>query len=1054
VSHSSRVSRWGIRTSIAVLFALFSLLVMTQGAAAKSTDAASPQQSDQPNVQQSCTAKFTASPSAGPPGTKLTISGTHWPAHEQVGIYLVDAARHLHPFNIGSPGVLRDGSWRLTIAVPTTVTYTPEGDEGTGAPVTQNVTAGSYLIYAASGDPNGFSINQICPAKFTVTNGPVASTDGSTLTSPSFLWVDIGLGVLMLVLLAIVIFMALRHWNRRKASTIIGVITLAALVVGILATASAFSAHSVGASPSAGTVLFSDDFESDTIGSLPTGWTVETGTTWAVQADGSNVLAQTSNNNTPLYGIAAGSPGWTDYSLSASVKPGPGSTTSGTSVVAIDGRVQDANNFYTLLVKNGNLWYLGKKVNGNFTTLATSNTSYNTTTWYTWTLTMTGNTISASINGKTLATVTDTTFSAGYISLKTRNQSEYDNIVVTSTGSGPTPTPTNTNTPGATPTATNTPAPTSTNTPGPTPTATNTPAPTATNTPVSATPTPTPTSGGTLFADDFESYALGSFPPTWTLVSGSWAVQQDGSQVLAQTDPSTSTGKRVMAGSTSWGDYVFQADVKPGANAPSQGFQLIARQIDANNYYSFGFFSGTWYLKKKIGGTQTTITQGNFSFTSQFYTLVFSLQGTTLSGSINGTTVFTKTDSSLSNGMIGLSTTDMAEIDNVLVTTSGSGGSPTPTPTSASTATPTATATPTVIGNISGQVTDGSSNQPIAGAQISTLPATITTTTDSNGNYTLANVAGGTYSVIATTSGYNATYVGNITVTNNNTTTANEVFTTPVPGFTSMDTYFRPDQTGWNPASDGNTWLDDSSRYPGASVTISGNQGFIDTFTAATDRDEWMGTSYTDELVSADFEVLQFGQDSFQHGARLLARVTDTHHFIDFAINYATSTLQLWVNNNEAWTMLNQINVPAFSTGQWYHAKLQVVGTGVYGKVWASGTPEPTNWQIVASQSQLLAGQGGSRSTFCNIYWDNFTVQGLTSIKGKVTNANGTAIANATVTDGVNTVTTDSSGNYLLIEPNTNATYTVTASASGFTSQSQNVTTTNQTNTVVNFALS
>lgn len=203
----------------------------------------------------------------------------------------------------------------------------------------------------------------------------------------------------------------------------------------------------------------------------------------------------------------------------------------------------------------------------------------------------------------------------------------------------------------------------------------------------------------TLFADDFETYPLGSLPPTWTVVSGSWSVQQDGSQVLEQASTDTTTEKRVLAGSASWDDYVFQADVRPGANAPALGFQLIAREVDASNYYSFGFYSNTWYLKKKIAGTQTTITQGNFSFTSQFYTLVFSLQGTTLSGSINGTTVVTKTDSSLSHGLIGFSTKAMSELDNVLVTTAGVPPTPTPTftntPTSTSPPAPTATATNT-----------------------------------------------------------------------------------------------------------------------------------------------------------------------------------------------------------------------------------------------------------------------------------------------------------------------------------------------------------------------
>ncbi len=204
----------------------------------------------------------------------------------------------------------------------------------------------------------------------------------------------------------------------------------------------------------------------------------------------------------------------------------------------------------------------------------------------------------------------------------------------------------------------------------------------------------------TLFTDNFESDALGAFPLNWTLVSGSWSVQLDGSQVLEQTNTSTSSESRVLAGSANWADYVFQADVKPGANAPALGLQIIARLKDSNNYYSFGLYSNTWYLKKRVAGNQTTITQGNFTYTSQFYTFTFSLQGSTISAAINGTTVTTVTDTSLSSGMIGFSTKAMSEIDNVIVTTNGVAPTPTPTstntPTSTATTAPTATDTPTV----------------------------------------------------------------------------------------------------------------------------------------------------------------------------------------------------------------------------------------------------------------------------------------------------------------------------------------------------------------------
>jgi hypothetical protein len=867
-------SLWGVSASLAVVLALFTLFMMAPGAAAKNASGSLPQLGIQPGASSGCRNLFTISPSAGPIGSTITIKGTHWIAGQQVGIYFVDKARTLHPYNLGAPQVLSDGSWQLSIVIPARVTFTPHGDEGRGGPVSQQVKTGDYLIYAATGDPRGFTIDQVCPQKFSVTAGPVSSP--GSVVSGSNLWLAIGLGLLILAGLAVGTVLGIRRWRKHK----IGISAISAVlfvtISGLLLALVLARPSGVNASPgiqAAGTVLFSDDFEADTVGALPAGWTVEAGSNWSVQVDTSQVLKQTNSSENTLYGIYAGSSTWTDYTLSASVKPGVGGTDWGSSVIAIDGRRKDVNNFYSLLVKNGSEWYLGKKVNGNFITLASGSISYNTTTWYSWTLTMTGTTISASINGTTLATVTDSTFSSGNIGFKTRSQSEFDNIVVTSPGSSSTPTPTPTNTPTPTPTNTPTPTPTS-NTPTPTPTNTPTPTPTPTNTP---TPTPTPTN------------------------------------------------------------------------------------------------------------------------------------------------------------------------------------TPTPTPTNTPTPTPTNTPTPTPtpiggIGSISGQVTNGS-GIPIAGATISTVPATTTATTDSNGNYTLANVAAGTYSVVAFASGYNDNYVPGIVVNGGQTATANETLSA-VPAYTAMDTFDEPDQSGWNPSSDGNTWRDDSSIYPGGALSITGNQGFADTYTAATDRDEWTGPISSDQVISADFEVLQYGVDSFSHGARLLSRVRDAHHYIVFAINFDVPDLELWVNNGENWTEMKQVYVSGFTTGQWYHAKLLSVGQKTYGKVWAFGAPEPAVWMIGGSQSSLTSGMGGIRTTFANVYWDNFSVKSITAITGQVTNKNGTGIGGATVSDGNgNSATTGSTGYYVLIEPDTNATYTVTASATGYNSSSQTVTVTNQQSTLVNFTL-
>lgn len=67
-----------------------------------------------------------------------------------------------------------------------------------------------------------------------------------------------------------------------------------------------------------------------------------------------------------------------------------------------------------------------------------------------------------------------------------------------------------------------------------------------------------------------------------------------------------------------------------------------------------------------------------------------------------------------------------------------------------------------------------------------------------------------------------------------------------------MDTFERPDQNGWGTASDGHRWVDDSAEHPGALASITQGCGYVDTLTAGTDLDQWMGERSTDALISAD----------------------------------------------------------------------------------------------------------------------------------------------------------------------------------------------------------
>lgn len=94
-------------------------------------------------------------------------------------------------------------------------------------------------------------------------------------------------------------------------------------------------------------------------------------------------------------------------------------------------------------------------------------------------------------------------------------------------------------------------------------------------------------------------------------------------------------------------------------------------------------------------------------------------------------------------------------------------------------------------GNVSGQVTDAATGNPITGARV-LLGSGRSTTTDANGNYSFKAVPAGTYpSITASAAGYNSNTNNSVVVTDNATTTENFTLTpapTPTPTPTPVPT--------------------------------------------------------------------------------------------------------------------------------------------------------------------------------------------------------------------------------------------------------------------------
>lgn len=363
---------------------------------------------------------------------------------------------------------------------------------------------------------------------------------------------------------------------------------------------------------------------------------------------------------------------------------------------------------------------------------------------------------------------------------------------------------------------------------------------------------------------------------------------------------------------------------------------------------------------------------------------------------------------------------------------------------------------------ITGSVTS-SAAAPIAGVQVSTVPATTTATTSASGAYSLA-VPAATYTVVYTGAavGYNANFTSGVVAPANGSVSAGLEKLAAIPAQEAMDNFTQPNQTGgWSPSTDGSTWNSDLGTInngvviTSSQVGVAGEQGFVDTGeSTGADYDTWMGYQYANQVVSAQLEITSIVSDPANaHGARLLARVqqlgaNDDDTLVEMTVDpyntsepaYPNGDLSLWVAVNGSWTEL-AIQGTTISLNTLYDAQLEVVGNVVEGSVWPAGATQP-GWMIQGTQTALTgAGQAGTRTTGSNVTWSSFSEVPITQISGTVTaSATGTPIAGATVTlTGGASTTTDANGNYSFSGLTGGANYTVTVSATGYTTEAASV---------------
>jgi hypothetical protein len=204
-----------------------------------------------------------------------------------------------------------------------------------------------------------------------------------------------------------------------------------------------------------GQTLFSDNFQSaPLVSGVPAGWHL----TDAVPAAGSlpivgglpiigsllggtssvtslpsmlldgtqHVLGRTSGSWSHLSADASGSSSWTDYSVSADVKP----MSQSTGMVSVAGRFQDSNNFLSCGIRDGSTLQLWQVVNGQAQLLASQPLSNVTNAFHTLRMVMKGGQIGCSMDGTvSLHGVTSSLTSGGLGLVALGNLgAEFDNV--------------------------------------------------------------------------------------------------------------------------------------------------------------------------------------------------------------------------------------------------------------------------------------------------------------------------------------------------------------------------------------------------------------------------------------------------------------------------------------------------------------------------------------------------------------------------------------------------------------------------------------------------
>jgi hypothetical protein len=503
--------------------------------------------------------------------------------------------------------------------------------------------------------------------------------------------------------------------------------------------------------------------------------------------------------------------------------------------------------------------------------------------------------------------------------------------------------------------------------------------------------------------------------------------------------------------------------------------------------------SGYQSSTKSVTVTANTTTTQNFTLSATVGTISGTVTNTS-GAALSGASV-AYSGGSTTTGANGSYTLANVPTGSVSVTVSATGyqSSTQSVPVTANTTTTQNFTLSATVGTISGTVTN-TSGAAISGATVAYSGGS--TTTGTNGSYTLANVPVGSVSVTVTATGYQSS-TQSVPVTANTTTTQNFTLSTTVGTIsgTVTNTSGAAISGATVSYSGGSTISASNGTYSLASVptgtvsltaTATGYQSFTKSVTVTANTTTTQNFTLTATVGTISGTVTNSGGAAISgatvaysggstatasNGSYTLSNVaTGTVSVTASAGGYTSSTQSVIVTANTT-TTANFTLAAVITVGTISGTVTNSSGTAISGATvsYSGGTASTgsngsyTLANVPAGTVSVTASATGYQSSTLSVNvtagvttTQNFTLTATVTagtISGTVTNSSGNAISGATVSYTGGTASTDSNGSYTLANVPT-GTVSVTATATGYQSITQSVAVTANATTTQNFTLS